>query len=452
MRRDASLLTRRAEVRAGLERLHDLGETQPGGRLTDEQEREWRALVAERDSLDARIGAAQAGANLERTSADALPVVSDVTLRSDRDPRRGFTNAGAFLTAVVEAATKPDGPDERLRPLAVSDKGGIAYRVPSLFNPGRSLRAAVGSDEHSLAELGYGGALAPSAQLPQFLTVAPEADPTVGRVQPVPMTANQVKIPARTDKDHSTSVSGGITMTRVDELEDPGSTRMATEKIVLTAHTLAGYAFVSWELLQDSRPAFEATIGAAFRDAYGFTKLKEKVRGIGGDEYQGVITADCTVVETRTSASTIKGRDIANMAARCWGYESAIWIANQDVRPKMAELHIPVPSEATPTNIISVYQPSLIPGQPDMLHGLPIYYREVASTLGTSGDIILGNWSQYLEGMLMSLEQRESMHVRFLNRESTIMFWERSCGAPWWRTALTPNQSATTLSPFVVLS
>jgi len=44
------------------------------------------------------------------------------------------------------------------------------------------------------------------------------------------------------------------------------------------------------------------------------------------------------------------------------------------------------------------------------------------------------------------------MHVRFVNRESAFLAYERNAGAPWWRAALTPNQSATTLSPFVTLS
>jgi exo-beta-1,3-glucanase (GH17 family) len=64
----------------------------------------------------------------------------------------------------------------------------------------------------------------------------------------------------------------------------------------------------------------------------------------------------------------------------------------------LAQLHIPVPSEATPTNIVSVFQPSLVPGQPDMLMGLPVYYSEFCRTLGTSGDVILANCYPFWEG------------------------------------------------------
>jgi len=46
----------------------------------------------------------------------------------------------------------------------------------------------------------------------------------------------------------------------------------------------------------------------------------------------------------------------------------------------------------------------------------------------------------------------ESMNVRFVNHERAFKFWLRNAGAPWWRAALTPRESTTTLSPFVVLS
>jgi len=64
----------------------------------------------------------------------------------------------------------------------------------------------------------------------------------------------------------------------------------------------------------------------------------------------------------------------------------------------------------------------------------------------------LANWSQYLEGTYENLQSAESIHVRFLNHETTFKFWLRNAGAPWWRTVLTPKKSASTLSPFVVLA
>mgnify|MGYP002413503355 CR=1 FL=1 len=135
------------------------------------------------------------------------------------------------------------------------------------------------------------------------------------------------------------------------------------------------------------------------------------------------------------------------MAARCWGFGSSIWLANHDTRPQLIKLSILVG-----TGGALIYQPSAQMGFPDMLLGRPIYYSEYASKIGDVGDLLLVNWSQFLEGIYQPLQSAESMHVRFLNHERTFKFWLRNAGAPWWRAALTPNKSSDTLSPFVTLA
>jgi hypothetical protein len=86
-----------------------------------------------------------------------------------------------------------------------------------------------------------------------------------------------------------------------------------------------------------------------------------------------------------------------------------------------------------------------------MLLGRPVYFTEFAETKGKKGDLILGAWSQYLEGTYQGEGRAESIHVRFLEHERVFKFWLRNAGAPWWNASLTPKKSAETLSPFVVL-
>jgi HK97 family phage major capsid protein len=89
---------------------------------------------------------------------------------------------------------------------------------------------------------------------------------------------------------------------------------------------------------------------------------------------------------------------------------------------------------------------------PDLLLGRPLVFTEFCQTVGTVGDFVLGNWSQYLEGTYQPMQSAESMHVRFVNHERTFKFWTRNAGQPWWKAALTPAKSTTTLSPFVTLA
>ena len=100
---------------------------------------------------------------------------------------------------------------------------------------------------------------------------------------------------------------------------------------------------------------------------------------------------------------------------------------------------------------VPVWQTSARDGEPDLLFGRPAIASEFCQTVGTTGDIILGNWAEYLEGTYEPLNSAESIHVRFVNHERTFKFWMRNAGRVWWRTALTPRRSTQTLSPFVAL-
>jgi hypothetical protein len=59
-----------------------------------------------------------------------------------------------------------------------------------------------------------GDLLVPVAFSPDFLKLDPDADPMGALTTKIPMERPIVKIPARTDKNHTTSVAGGLTVTR----------------------------------------------------------------------------------------------------------------------------------------------------------------------------------------------------------------------------------------------
>jgi len=94
----------------------------------------------------------------------------------------------------------------------------------------------------------------------------------------------------------------------------------------------------------------------------------------------------------------------------------------------------------------------LTSGGQETLDGRPIYFTEHAKNLGTVGDLVLANWSQYLEGEYQGMQQAESIHVRFVSAERAFRFYKRNDGRTWWRSALTPKNSAPTLSPFLTLA
>jgi HK97 family phage major capsid protein len=87
-----------------------------------------------------------------------------------------------------------------------------------------------------------------------------------------------------------------------------------------------------------------------------------------------------------------------------------------------------------------------------MLAGLPLFVTEKLPALGTAGDIMLCDWSQYLIGDRQQLEVAFSEHVAFLNNQTVWRFVNRVGGMPWLKDKVTLQDATSTLSPFVGLA
>lgn len=344
------------------------------------------------------------------------------------DPKKGFKDHREFLVCVMQAGLNLGyTEDQRLKYLATA-----------------------GSDENSTTSDPYGGFLIPAGFSPDVMSVMSEADPIAPFVTKIPMTNAVVPINARVDKNHSSSVSGGLTVGRRAETQAATASRMQFEQVTLNAHPLFGLAYASEELLARSPISFVAILEAGFKDEFPSKLINERLNGTGNGQFEGVIAAPCTVSvakESGQAGATILYENVVKMRARCWGYNNAIWLYNQDTLPQLMTM-----VQNVGTGGVPVWQTSARDGEPDRLLGRPAFATEYTQTLGTVGDIVLGNWSQYLEGTLTPMQQAESMHVRFENHERTFKFWIENDARCWWRSALTPKVSTTTLSPFVTLA
>jgi HK97 family phage major capsid protein len=376
-------------------------------------------------SLTARAAALRGTGNAAPSQA-AQPQISGVRNRIEDDPTKGFKSRGEFFSEVMKAGIKGSTDNEGLRYLS-----------------------AAGSDEHAGANDAYGGFTIPETFLGNLMTVDPELDQIAGRVMRITMQSPTVHISARTDKNHSTSVTGGLRVVRRAETEEVSATRMATERITLTANSLMGVSYATEELLTDSPLSFAQIIGSSFAQEISSKIMNERLNGTGVGEFEGVLNSPATVSvakETSQTAATINLKNIVKMYARLWGKDQGVWLANHDTIPQIAQLNHDATNGSAPA-----WMPSLIEGQPDRLYGRPIFFTEYCATLGTVGDILLCNWSQYLEGVLGGTNFAESVHVRFVNNERAFRVTLRNDGRGWWRSALTPKNGAT-LSPFISLA
>lgn len=437
--------------------------------LTAEQEAEHDKLVAEFEAADKTVARLKAQAAREEKSARDAADADDLAhrtatamQRADRigeprapgrittpdtptpngnriavvdpavqwasDPRRGFRSPREYILSVMEAG-RGHQPDPRLLPLR---------------------QATVGSDEGRGISDPAGGFLVPVGFSPDLLKIMPEADPMAGLTTRIPMGNPVIRIPARVDKNHTTSVSGGFTVTRRPETVAGTPSQATFEQVTMQANSLFGLSYVTEELLTDSPQSFAAILAAGFSDQFTAHLINERINGTGVGEFEGIMLCPCLVTVTAEqgqAARTILYENITKMWSRCWGKSKAVWLVNHDAMPQLMLL-----AHVVGTGGLPMWQPSAREGAPSTLFGRPCVETEYCATVGTTGDVILGNWSEYLEGLYEAPQSAESVHVRFVNHERAFKFWLRNAGAPWWKTALTPKNSTATLSPFVVLA
>ena len=412
--------------------------------LLDAAEKEDRDLTeAEQANFDtnaAELKTVQAGIEREHELKSYLPTtppvdqfgsddtpgqITNPKAAWEDDPKKGFADPRDFLTTIIDS-TRRGVTDDRLNFLATA-----------------------GSDEAGTYSDPYGGFLIPEGLAPGMLSVTPEDDPIGTRVTQVPMTHPKVSFNARTDKDHSTSVSGGLTVARRAETQTQSSSRMAVEQVTLNATALFGLSYATEEILARSPISFAAVLEAGFRDQFSSHLVNERLNGTGVGEYEGIMNNPALITvakEAGQTADTIEFDNIAKMRARCWSYGKAIWLANHDTLPQLMTLVFPGTLGGQP-----VWQASAREDHPDTLFGKPLILTEYCQTLGDKGDIVLVDWSQYLEGTYKPLRSAESIHVRFINHERTFKFWIENDARGWWRSALTPKNGST-LSPFITLA
>ena len=353
-----------------------------------------------------------------------MPLTAVGAARWREDPRGGFRSLGDMFSAMRRfRETGGRAYDERLKPLA-----------------------AAGSDEQGEYSDPHGAFLVPDGLL-GVLSVPLGADP-MGSVTRVDMPWRRARIAARTDKDHSTTVTGGLNITRTPETVEAVVARGQLEQIYLDAHDGIGLTFATDSVVDGASPLIEEWLAVAYRDAYTDFARTERLFGTGVGEGLGVMNSPALIVvakEAGQAADTISKENIDSMESRSWDYSRATWIANYNTRSQLKKLVQVVGTAGAAVPYLTCV------GDQELLDGRPIFFTDIVKTLGDEGDLILVVWSEYLDAVYKPLELASSMHVRFVQGETAFRAHVRCDFAPWWRVPLSPRYGTLSVSPYVTL-
>lgn len=428
----------REEIKALMDNLETMRTrcVQEGREPSDEERNQATGILNQVDSLEANITLEMR--REETVERLAKPQTSPIKSNpmGGNDPDRGkkdqFGSPGEFLLAVMRAASPQPYVDPRLQ--------------VSMRNAASGLQEGIPSDGGFLVQQDFASSL---------IARAYETGAVASRCRRVPVGANSngMKIPGVDESSRATgSRWGGVRAYWIGEADLKTASKPKFRMIELNLKKLIGLCYATDELLQDAT-ALASIIEQAFAEEFGFMLDDAVINGTGAGQPLGIMASPCLVTPNKEAgqlAATVEYANIVNMWSRMYARSrpNAVWLINQDVEPQLFQMGIMIGTGGSP-----VYLP---PGGASAtpygtLFGRPVIPIEQCQTLGTTGDIILGDFSQYILIDKGGIQSASSIHVRFQYDESVFRFVYRVDGQPLWNATLTPFKGSNTQSPFIAL-
>jgi HK97 family phage major capsid protein len=266
--------------------------------------------------------------------------------------------------------------------------------------------------------------------------------------QPMSPRSSSLVIPTVSETSRSDgSRFGGMALAWLDEGEPFPEFKLKFDKglRLFSPRKIGGLVAVTDELLADA-PALTAFFERASGMEVAFMVESAIVDGDGVGQPLGILQAPATIEvapEAGQAPGTLQAANFSQMIKRFWmsSFPKAAWLMGVNAYAAILELEAEEGIELI----------KFVGGVPT-LHGFAVIITEVTNSLGSRGDIILCDLSQYL------LVEREagthglsSIHVKFVQDETAFRLRARIEGAPAWSSPVTVKNAPLPVSPFVVL-
>ena len=245
---------------------------------------------------------------------------------------------------------------------------------------------------------------------------------------------------------------GGVSVNWTHEANSATASQPSFEERHLKLEKLTGLFYATEELLQDSA-ALTAEVSNWYVEEMRFAQEDAIVNGSGAGQPLGILNAPALVTvakEGSQAADTILHANLAKMYMRMTpsSRSNAVWLINNDVWAQLLTLE-----DSGGTRPIFMGPGNQITDAPNgTIYGRPIIVTEHCQTLGNAGDIVFADLGRYRFIEKGGVDQTQSIHVRFVQGETAFRFKKRVNGEPRERTAVTPANGSTTVSPFVTLA
>jgi HK97 family phage major capsid protein len=334
----------------------------------------------------------------------------------------GFRSMGEFAIAAIH--TQRGHADNRI------------MNAPSTFG-----QEAVGAD---------GGFAVPPDFRQEIMKQVMGEDSLLSRCDQLVTSSNNLTLPLDTVSPWDTS--NGVTTSWTGEGATLAGTKPKLGQLETKLHKLTALVPLTDELLEDV-PAMTRWLETKVPEKFTSTLNTAIVNGTGVGQPLGLLNSGAKITQAAKAgqgSGTVVYDNIVKMFGRLYGRlrPNAIWILNQDVEPLLQSM-------VAPGSTFPAYLPpgGLSATPYGMLMGRPVVPVEAASTVGTEGDIILTDLTQYLVALKATgMRTDVSIHLYFDSDHVAFRFIMRVGGQPYWPAPITRLNGNNTLSSIITLN
>jgi len=299
------------------------------------------------------------------------------------------------------------------------------------------------------------GALVLPEYSPDIASILYDND-VLSRTNQFTVTGNRMEFPKMQETSRADgSRGGGILGYWLEEGDLATATRGAIQSTSLKLKKLCVVVYLTQELIDDNGYALEQWIRQAVQREIQFMVGDSLFNGNGGGRPLGILNSPVMVQvakESGQAANTIRSENILNMYSRRrtgQPLDGYCWYINQDAEPQLFSMTLGSGGQ----NGVVYMPPGGLSAKPyATLMGLPVVPTEFNQTVGTFGDIVLGNFGQYLTINKGGVQELASQHVEFLREQIALKFTFRIDGRPMYGAPTTPKNGNNTQSDFIGLA
>ena len=331
-------------------------------------------------------------------------------------------------------------------------KGGLNEYFSVLHSglaDARLAPAIMASSTHLEGIPSTGGFLVPEEFSAQMLDAAMENEIVRPRAAVFGMTSDTRKIAGLDGLDNSSGAPYGLAGQWLAEGSDMTLRQGKFRMVVLKANKLGILAEASNELVQDGT-SFEQMLGQGMVTSISWNLDSAFLNGTGAGQPKGVLNDAALITvskEAGQAAGTILPENLVKLFSRLHPscVNNAVWVASSTIIPQLYLMKTTIKNVAGTENVGGA--PWFIAngsgGPGGTLLGLPIVFTEKVPAVGSKGDILLADFSQYAVGLRKEVSIEKSGHVGFTRDMQTYRSVIRFDGMGLWSGPFTPKNGST---------